>query len=112
MLSLITSDTASVAGGDQYSLAKRDGCGCPEWVLRCVHFAGKILILIEGKTDCCGKPQSGVVLWLGTVPPTGLNCWGCTRKQGKNLRGGTYPDLPSAIAEFEERERQLLGREA
>ena len=30
---------------------ERDGCGCPPWVLRCVHFDGRILMLLGYQLD-------------------------------------------------------------
>lgn len=36
--------------------AARDGCGCPRWVRRCVHFDGEIMILIADSPSPCECP--------------------------------------------------------
>ena len=30
-------------------IAERDGCDCPPWILRCAHWGGRILILIDNE---------------------------------------------------------------
>ena len=77
----------------QTRTAERDGCTCPAWVGRCVHFEGQVLFIHIGTgtpyaTVClCDLPviNRHAILWYG------------------------HPD-EVAVA-FEAEERRLLGRE-
>jgi hypothetical protein len=83
-------------------------CGCPSWVVRCAHWDGKILILIDGETGCCNKRHSGVVLWDRPIPPSRLGCWQCEHKRGRTLTGGAIDARGAALAEFHRREQELI----
>jgi len=86
--------------------AKRDGCGCPEFVLKCVHFDG-VLLLLTRPVGC--HPSESVAYYAmgeGEIVP----CW-CGH--GQNARGtgsvGLFRSdaLAEAEAEFSRREALL-----
>lgn len=97
--------------------AKRDGCGCPPWVIRCTHFGGRILWLgaehasHQAHTEQCllRVPPYGV----GTVERFDVCANGCGVLIGAGdiQPGGGYDSEADAIAAFEAEEARLLGRE-
>ena len=38
--------------------AKRDGCGCPPWIVRCAHFDGDSLFLTDRKISAESAPYN------------------------------------------------------
>jgi hypothetical protein len=92
------------------SLAQRDGCGCPPWVLRCVHWDGQILHLVDLSKHqqlCKGRKAPHGTSWsVGQGP--------LAHAPGHIVEGGRKGflsnDLPAAEAEFFRRERELLGQ--
>ena len=121
----ITSSNTSVAGSDQLSLAKRDGCGCPSYVLFCVHFTEQRLIL-ENATET----QLGHTCRGGGVPfddraeyqlHLTVDEWvSCDRTSDCPAVVSPYPcclclgfdGLPSAEAAFDEQAELLRASDA
>lgn len=100
------------------ALAERDGCGCPDHLVQCVHFDGQILWLVEeaailrsGVMDGLHAGHQGFGVGCGTkVVP----CPCSPEHLVLDIRGDAFSNfdtLPEARAEFAERERKLLGRE-
>ena len=103
------------AEGREYSgaIEDRDGCTCPPWVV-CGHFGGKILWLVDRNSlsaRCGGsKPRFGVGLGSEVAPCSA--CEGHAALWGFMTRETAFDtdSLPAAEAEFEARNRELLGR--
>lgn len=90
--------------------AERDGCGCPPWVLRCVHFAGRILWLGD-LLPCkiCSTAPRHFCVHEGDELERCADCsdirlWGAHR-------AFRTASLPEAEAEFWRRDAELRGRE-
>ena len=89
-------------------------CGCPAWVLRCVHWGDRVLALTElaGLAHLTIDGAFGVRL-SGSWDKFTCSCHGQRGRVVVDFDSSIgFPDLPSAEAEFEARELQLLGRQA
>ncbi len=75
---------------------ERDGCGCPPWVLRCVHFDGRILLLLGYQLDSpeCARcvPPSQEEFQCGSIRGDWDSCPECgePRLYDQTLPGVTY----------------------
>ena len=85
--------------------AKNRECGCPSWVVACVHFAGKVLHVVdlEKHLELCEKRSSSHgQAWSVSVGPV---------TTPGHVQGGVNPfrtdDLASAQAEFDRRAAEL-----
>ncbi len=93
----------------------RDGCQCPPWVLRCVHFEGQVLRLHDLNVGMslhdphCSRrnfPLSYAVALGGELRPATCGCKLDTCHDPTFRR--MFRDLPAAEAEFERREALLV----
>ena len=111
----MTPTTPDTQAQEPRARAERDGCGCPAWVLRCLHWEGRILVLVDRKLvlscSLAGNPQAGFACWDLAHFASKQRC--CGRHYAlldrRNFKAYGI-DLPAAEAEFARRERQLLGR--
>lgn len=111
---------------DLTPVGERDGCGCPPHVLRCAHWDGQILILVD--TDSPGAAyfphtcHGGASPWdrQGYSIHRGPQFVKCQRSDDcpalclqceRQVCLGFGDDLAAAEAEFHRRELELLGRE-
>lgn len=93
--------------------AARDGCGCPPWVMRCVHFEGQIVSINDqfaaaAAHDCQRFSEYTSKTFAVGTSTKYLSCPDC--EVGPFLNGcnyGVFPDLPSAQAEFDKRAEEL-----
>lgn len=103
-------------------LAERDGCGCPPWVVRCVHFSGMLLAITDASKDddskrcdfCLGPASVGFGVYVLSAPP--VSCPSCGLESAWYLEpyevfARRYAQFEEAEAEFYRREADLLGRE-
>ena len=109
---------------------ERDGCGCPPWVLRCAHWEGKVLMFIDrvpalaerglnvvGPCPGCGRPLEEsdprlfAVLGPGVQVPEQSTCVCRVPLATTWSMADYFVEEVAAHAEFERRERILLGRE-
>ena len=98
---------------------ERDGCGCPPWVIRCVHWEGQILLLQDGSTaeasPCCNGVRPAPVWWIGAIAGDWSACEVCGDAsyfaRQKVFALPAFIDFDAALAEFRRREALLLGRE-
>lgn len=104
--------------GVEVPRSERDGCQCPPWVIRCVHFEGRILILAghSNGDDNVGHTCGDTGMHFSPYElHLGLRWMACVRSDGCHAqtidcRGEvclSFPDLPAAEAEFERRAEEL-----
>lgn len=101
----------------QDARAQRDGCGCPDFVLRCGHWDGQVLRLVGNSAakllhdPRCRCQLFGPNYTVADGGQLGPAMCGCDMENFWNASGGTrFDTLPAAEAEFARRERELLGR--
>ena len=115
--------TAANAAAAIAHIAERDGCGCPPWILRCAHWGGRILILIDNDAvdpsgEGCSNPRHdptysgqrygvGDIAEWGTIPGCGHLGWRCEPTE----QFSSSASLSDAEAAFYRREAELLERE-
>ena len=96
-------------------------CGCPPWVVRCVHFDGRTLVLLNPflndahVTECPSSDHNSYCVaivfdwqdcnFCGGIGATALVSWG-------NFNAPRYDSEAEAIAGFERAAAELLGQEA
>ena len=93
--------------------AQRDGCGCPEWVVRCAHFEGRIVFFakrLETK-HTCGRIQFRSEPYCVGTDSGWIPCEhvACPDVMGCDADFSLFPNLPAAEAEFHRREQELIG---
>lgn len=88
-------------------------CGCPEWVIRCAHFEGRIVHLGDScKTrHTCFTPERSERYTTGEITAWVPCESGCpdVHDERSTRRYETFPDIQEANAEFDKREQELLG---
>ena len=86
----------------------RDGCGCPAQVVACVHFGGRVLALTNRQEVQHKFPVMGPYSVRLAMPYNGDVC-PCHGEQWRSgpEDGTSWPDLPSAQAEFDRRAAEL-----
>ena len=92
--------------------AKRDGCGCLPWVW-CAHFDGQVLVLIDeyGAAEthgCYLRDYSEALAFAVRFKIALIPCRHCGCVIHGYAATEYFPDLPSAIAEFDRREEELI----
>lgn len=103
--------------------AKRDGCGCPAWVVRCAgHGLGWLLVICDNTAEVvpCGSARLSLSHFYGYRVGLLSGNWGpcpecgTTTAADQQLQWSTSPGLSraEAEAEFYRREADLLGRES
>ena len=99
-------------------------CSCPDWVLRCVHWGGAILVLCQAGSLCpetqrphprLGEPylvdeidgffNAALTRWGNTIEASLCSCPGAMSAEGNET---VHASLPKAEAEFRRRERLLI----
>lgn len=106
---------------EQATLAHKDGCECPPWIIRCAHFNGTILtvtevdlVKAEPGCSCATAPHSGLFS-CGWMVGEWQKCQHGTpgfwysQRAHKNLYGGH--DRAAALDAFSEAEPLLLAGE-
>ncbi len=87
-------------------------CECPEWVLRCAHWEGRVLVLSGGRAQheaTCFRQSIPEGPMVCTVYEFGAAYCGCNVLTGRKYSGvQKFSGLPSAIQEFHRREAELL----
>ena len=86
--------------------AERDGCGCPEWVVRCAHWGAQILAF----SKVGGVPHNHVgdpafTVSLGGKWDDGCSCHNIPLRFASRA---FFNDFESAEAEFHRREQELV----
>ncbi len=98
----------------QAARAQRDGCGCHEWVIRCVHW-GELVIWLLDKTQYVSAHGEYGGHGFRVVTGTPYREPSCSLGYQRDAIHGEGDDLytdslPAAEVEFARRERELLGR--
>ncbi len=95
---------------------KRDGCDCPAWVIRCVHFNGALLMVAKKPEAACSQHWAYECFTLVPARPLSkrhpccaVKCWDDTPGDVAHYTGQSEAD---AIAAFEAEEARLLCRDA
>jgi hypothetical protein len=99
------------------SAASQRECGCPEWVLRCVHFSGRCIVLVgPSEHDSHGPPSTIIKLgsssYLVIDADRALPCGcgapliGAMRREPRYYMGN---DHAVALAAFHAAESRLLA---
>ncbi len=93
---------------DVLERAQRDGCGCPEWVVMCAHWEGRVLWLTSRfpECDCCVNNYEFSVIGPGVVENDGCPYIVNSRD------APDYLDLAAAEAEFYRLEAKLVRSES
>lgn len=92
---------------------QRDGCGCPPWVVRCVHWDEQILSLVDSDMPTpegmrgCHSPATRQGLFV-TDGVEGELCT-CGTNSVPDEHPQSFPDLAAAQAEFDRRAAELVA---
>jgi len=98
--------------GEEPARAKRDGCGCPEWVERCIHFDDKVLRLLADPQAArcgCAIATCRYVVCTGNFRPCHVD--GSLTHVLAFERLYLGDDYDEALAAFHEAEERLLRGE-
>lgn len=118
-----TAIPAQADGTAETATDRRNGsggreCSCPEWVLKCAHWDGQLLIIADYVQPCrhiCSRsapqlPRYRTGLLVGFRPCEVKDCPE-VMGEGDEAWSIQTDDLPAAEAEFSRREALMLGRE-
>ena len=97
--------------GDAPARAERDGCGCPQWVERCVHFGNDGVVLAglhNTRHDKHSRGNRYAVYSMAMWEP----CHWCGDLCTYSLPFYVGDDHDAALATFHEAEKRLLRGEA
>jgi len=101
--------------GDTPERAARDGCGCPEWVIRCAHFGGQSLHFVDStlfnnpKNHRAATDRYQVTHWVdATARPHCEKCGAWVGPRSRLFPQVGTEDYAAALAAFHEAEERLL----
>ncbi len=86
---------------------------CPPWVVACAHFEGQILVLTDCTLNNHTCASKSVTTGFEVASGIGIvRCGSCAANVLERGNGGvaSFPDLPSAQAEFDRRAAELRAQ--